>query len=929
MSFSIRRDLGLQLLALYLLFVGPVVIASLGFDQIASQRLERDAKASDLALARAIAQETDLSMAHAMQSVEQLATYPAVIKAEPDGMAPLFETLMSARPDVNLVYRLDADGKMIFHVPIGPGSTVGIDFSFRDYYQKALTTRSPLVSFGRISPTTGQPVATAVMPLWDQADNFLGLVATNIKLETLSDALTNIASGYSPDEHFEVIIIDSAGHVIARPNPDPTTLLIDFNIPRPEITKAVLVGVSGNSIAQDENGSEILYSYVPVSSAGWGVIVSRPTAVAFATLRAFHRGVLLIIGVFLSIGLFFWLALSRQVIRPLERLAAFSQTIGLEQDFNPERRDALLNMSERPDQMGHLIRSLTRMGGAIQARLDELSTLLGTSAAVVSSLDLQTVLESILEQVEHLLGVDKCAIVALDEQKGIFRAQASRGLSKRYTEQIYIDPDEPQSVTMRAIRSGQPIQISDTETDPTFMALRPRSRAEGYRSILAVPLSAQHGPASALLVYRPEPHVFTKREINLVTTFANHAAMAIENAILFTRSDTRLQEQSHRLEALIQSMQDGLILENLEGRVLYANRRISELTQLPPEEISGADVENIIEQLLARTSERNPDDIENIRLAISAALNGGDQRRVEFTINDSHHNLYLRLQAFDVTDSQGMLIGRGQILRDITISREVDRMKSSLISTVSHELRTPLAAIKGYTTTLLAEDVQWDPKAQHEFLKIISSETDRLSDLVNDLLDMSRIEAGNLIVSREACDIEEIISRAAQRAYPSPGERLEVYLPPDLPILFADPQRIEVVLRNLIENAAKYAGDDSPIRVSGRQHGNDFILRVEDQGPGIPMDDSDRIFESFYRVENGLVREAPGAGIGLAICQGFVRAHGGEIWLEPRSKGTCVAFSLPLTDASGQPRISQSGDGTYQRLESDHQAHQSANNLTN
>lgn len=921
MNFSIRRDLGLQLLALYLLFVGPVVIASLGFDQIASQRLERDAKASDLALARTIAQETDLSMAHAIQSVEQLATYPSVIKADPSGMAPLFETLMSARPDVNLVYRLDANGKMLFHVPTGPGSTVGIDFSFRDYYQEALTAHKPLVSQGRISPTTGQPVATAVMPLWDQADNFLGLVATNIKLETLSDALTNIASGYSPDEHFEVIIIDSAGRVIARPNPKPTTLLIDFNLPRPEITKAVLSGISGNAIAQDDNGSEDLYSYVPVTSAGWGVIVSRPTAVAFATMRAFHRGVLLIIGVFLSIGVFFWLALSRQVIRPLERLATFSQTIGLDQDFNPEGRNTLLQLSERPDQMGHLIRSLTRMEAAIQARLDELSTLLRTSAAVVSSLDLQTVLETILEQVEHLLGVDKCAIVAMDEQKGIFRARASRGLSKSYAEQIYIAPDEPQSVTMRAIRSGQPIQISDTETDPTFTTSRPRSRAEGYRSILAAPLSSQHGPAAALLVYRPEPHVFTRREINLVTTFANHAAMAIENAILFTRSDTRLQEQSHRLEALIQSMQDGLILENLEGQVLYANRRISELTQLPPEEISGADVQNIIEQLLARASERNPNEIKNIRQAISAALNGGEQRRVEFSIKDSHQDLYLRLQAFDVTDSQGMLIGRGQILRDITLSREVDRMKSSLISTVSHELRTPLAAIKGYATTLLAEDVHWDSYTQHEFLKIISSETDRLSDLVNDLLDMSRIEAGSLIVSREACDIRELINNAAQRAYPSPGERLEVYLPPDIPILFVDPQRIEVVLRNLIENAAKYTGDDSPIRISASQHGNDLIIRVEDQGPGIPLEESDRIFESFYRVESGLVRDAPGAGIGLAICQGFVRAHGGDIWLEPRPIGTCITFSLPITDAFGKPGNAHPGDKNYQSFGIDQRAH--------
>lgn len=894
---SIRRDLGLQLLALYLLFVGPVVLTALTFDRLASQRLVMDIKAGDLALARAIAQETNTTMDHALQSVELLAQYPAVINVDNDAMEELFSTFMSARPEVNLVYRLDSDGIMKFHQPIGPGSTVGIDFSFRDYHQKALTTRDALISLGRISPTTGQPVATAVMPLWNDTGDFLGLVATNIKLESLSTTLTSIASEYLSDEYFNVTIIDAAGRVIAHPNPSSDTLLVDMSVELPEIYQSILDRNSDNLIASDRNGQETLYSYVPVPKAGWGVIVSRPTSVAFATPRAFHRGVLLLVGVFLGIGLIFWIALSRQVIRPLERLAAMSRMIGRQQDVSPEQRDALQDMADRPDQMGHLIRSLTRMEDAIEARLNELSTLLQTSAAVVSSLDSKTVLERILEQVEYLLEVKKCAIVALDEERGIFRAQASRGLSRRYSEQISIDPREPQSVSLRAIRSGQPIQISDTEDDPTSVIMRPRSRIEGYRSVLAVPLNTQHAPPSALLVYRPEPHLFTEREINLLSNFANHAAMAIENAALYARSDMRLEEQTRRLEALIQSLQDGLILENLEGRVLYANRRISELLDLAPEEISGAAVEQLIERLLSRSSENDRTKREKIRQAVMEALNGSGDRRVELSVQDARRPRYLRLQLFDVTDSQGMPIGRGQIIRDITTRREVDRMKSSLISTVSHELRTPLAAIKGYATTLLAEDVKWDPKTQREFLTIISNETDRLSDLVNDLLDMSRIEAGNLIVSRVECDLKELIDRAAERSHPRPGGRLIVQLPEGLPTFSADPKRIEAVLRNLIENAAKYAGESSPILVSANRNGNNLIVRVEDEGPGIPSDESERIFESFYRVENGLNRSAPGAGIGLAICQGFVRAHGGEIWLEPRPQGASVAFSLPLVES--------------------------------
>ena len=170
MPFSVRRDLGLQLLALYLLFVGPVVLASLTFDRLAAQRLEADIKTADLAVARAIAQETNAIMDSALHAVRQLASYPEVLAADPAGMGNLFKTLFSVRNDVDLIYRLGSDGTMLYHYPTGPGSTVGWDFSIRDYYQASLTSHVPLISAGRISPTTQQAVAAAVTPLRDGND---------------------------------------------------------------------------------------------------------------------------------------------------------------------------------------------------------------------------------------------------------------------------------------------------------------------------------------------------------------------------------------------------------------------------------------------------------------------------------------------------------------------------------------------------------------------------------------------------------------------------------------------------------------------------------------------------------------------------------------------------------------------------------------
>jgi PAS domain S-box-containing protein len=598
--------------------------------------------------------------------------------------------------------------------------------------------------------------------------------------------------------------------------------------------------------------------------------------------------VLFTIGGFIIIGIFFWIALSREVLRPLEKLAFFSQNIGPGRANSDDIKLSIRPLEEREDQIGYLSRSLVLMEESIEARLNELSTLLETSAAVIASLDLHTVLNIILEQVERLMGIQMCAIIALDEQKNLFRANAVRGLTKRYMEHLTIDPNEPFSVTLRAIRAGEPIQISDTEEDPSYKIFRPRARSEGYRSILAVPLNTTFAPPSALLVYRPDPHIFSDGEINLISNFANHAAMAIENAALYSSSDLQLQQQTQRLEALIQSMRDGLLLEDLNRNVIYANRRICELVNSQIDEIIGEKIDKILNHLILMASQK-----QNLRKSLEEMLKEQGQRNLEFAITIEGSIKYLKLHIFDVNDINGIRIGRGLIFQDVTQTMEIDKMKSSLVSTVSHELRTPLASIKGYVSTLLANDVKWELETQREFLEVISGEADRLSELVNDLLDMSKIEAGSLIINKTDCNLKDLIERAVLRSNPHPGDRIITNIPNDFPPIFADPQRLEVVLRNLIENAAKYSPELLPITISASKQNGEVVIRVQDQGPGIPEIHNKHIFESFYRVDSSFTRTKPCAGLGLAISQGFIKAHGGEIWLEPQSQGVCIAFSIP------------------------------------
>ena len=640
----------------------------------------------------------------------------------------------------------------------------------------------------------------------------------------------------------------------------------------------------------DISGDEVLYSVVRVPSVDWSVVVSRPTSVAFAAPNIIQRSIVAVLIGFVVVGFMFWYVLFTRILRPLEWLTEYSRSIGRSEPTDPALEKKLRTIASRRDQLGYLTSTFNNMETTIKDRFEELATLLDTSAAVVSTLNSQEVLDRILEQVERLMGTDMCAVVALDENRGVFHTVASRGLSSRYSEQLVISPDEQNSATMRALRTGETIQIEDTEIDPSFSPFRPRARAEGYRSFAAIPLHTTHAPPAALVLYSPTPQKYTTREIDLLSNFSNHAAMAIENAELYARSDARLQEQTRRLEALIQSLESGLLLEDLEGRVIYANRQACVWIGEEMDSVIGNLYESYYQKLLkfAENPNRTFSDVTNY-----LSLNQPNRDFV-LDLNLPDGLRHLRVQGFVVTNSLGTPIGRGQILRDVTRRYELDRMKSSLISTASHELRTPLASIKGYATTLLADDVDWDTEAQREFLQIISSEADRLGDLVNNLLDMSRIESGNVNLVRFSTSAEKLIRQAIERSFPQVNGEIELSIDPELPLLFIDQPRIEVVLRNLIENAVKYGGDNTEIKISAIKEEENAIFTVEDNGPGIPPTEIERVFDSFYRIDKQNNGKMAGVGLGLAICQGFVRAHNGRIWINEVKRGASISFSLPL-----------------------------------
>jgi signal transduction histidine kinase len=257
---------------------------------------------------------------------------------------------------------------------------------------------------------------------------------------------------------------------------------------------------------------------------------------------------------------------------------------------------------------------------------------------------------------------------------------------------------------------------------------------------------------------------------------------------------------------------------------------------------------------------------------------------------------HIRLGEFVAWHVGQLLENRRMARRIATLEaqRELARMQDEFISTISHELRTPLGFIKGYVTTLMREDAQWDAGARSEFLRIIDEEADRLRELIDNLLDSSRLETGTLGMTREPTRVGPLIrdtTYRTQSAYPDMPLSLEI--PDDLPVLHVDSTRISQVLDNLLSNAQKYA-PGAPVTLRVGLEPDRLRIDVHDQGPGIPGEHLPHLFQRFYRVPDSQ-RSVRGTGLGLYICRKIVEAHGGEIGVESKAgTGTRFFFTLPI-----------------------------------
>lgn len=281
--------------------------------------------------------------------------------------------------------------------------------------------------------------------------------------------------------------------------------------------------------------------------------------------------------------------------------------------------------------------------------------------------------------------------------------------------------------------------------------------------------------------------------------------------------------------------------------------------------------------------------------------------------DQEHHFDHIDLRHLKVLiDQATVTLYNLQLLEVEEVSRhEAERaneIKTEFLAMITHELRTPLTSIIGFTTTLLADDVVWAPDDERDFIYTIQQEANRLQELIDHLLDLTRLEAGMLTIVMKPHTLSEIIQDSLPQLHSlTKNHILTMHLPPDLPSVFADAKRIAQVLVNLVRNAANYAPDGSEISITASVRRGFIQINVSDQGPGIPPAEHKVVFKAFRRGQNIESLSTQGAGLGLAICKGLVEAHGGRIWIKKKTlPGATVSFSIPRVPST---TLETSGEG--------------------
>ena len=510
-------------------------------------------------------------------------------------------------------------------------------------------------------------------------------------------------------------------------------------------------------------------------------------------------------------------------------------------------------------------------------RVRQRDYLLEIARVITQELDLDAVLARILRHAAELLA-GQAGLVALRGDGGGWTVAAFHGIPKPLIS--YLDP-----LLAEVPDYEEAARFEIPEVNRLLQRLA-QEVSLGLLTGVGLPLIVQKRVLGVIFVFRNYRGVFSREDRLLLQSFADQAAIAVHNAQLYDQTSS----QAQRLDAILDSVADGILILTPGKAIERCNPAFARLLGHPSGQIIGTKHSDTVRwKELSHGPTLEQAEAGGWPLTPTATLYvEGDLLRADGSV------VAVGVTYAPLLNQAGQLLNVIASVRDVSRFRQAEDLQSTFISVISHELKTPVALIKGYVGTLRREDVRWDSKTVRDSLTVIEEEADHLAELIENLLDASRLEAGGLALNSADLLLPRLAGRLAER-FRTQTDKHQIVLdfPAEFPVILADEQRISQVLLNLLSNAVKYSPMGGEIRIGGQMRPEHVVVCVQDQGPGIPPGDVPHIFDRFYRASE-TARSIKGAGLGLYLTRAILEAHGGSIWVDSHYKeGARICFSLP------------------------------------
>jgi PAS domain S-box-containing protein len=507
-----------------------------------------------------------------------------------------------------------------------------------------------------------------------------------------------------------------------------------------------------------------------------------------------------------------------------------------------------------------------------------------TGRLLTSELDPAAVLDEVVQQAPALVNADAGAFRLLDGDELVVTAAEGEGaeaaLGSRSPAGGWLSGD--------VVQSGAPVALAEAGEDERLRTLDPMLQA-GHTAFLGVPVGGPEGAiAGVLAVYASLPREWREEEVEALLAVAASTSAALSNAELYQR----VALERERSVAILANIAEGIVAVDRDGKVVLWNSAAEVITGVPAAVALGRAPVDVLQRSL-----ESPDEAAR-----------GDRL---VPVMRGREEVWLSVTEAVMRDPVGAVAGRIFAFRDISGDRLVEQVKSDFVSTVSHELRTPLTSIYGFAETLLRQDVMFGEEERQTFLRYIASESQRLTSIVDTLLNVARLDTGDLQVHLAETDVRDVVGQVLDTVSAAEGNGHEFVVElPDEPLAArADPEKLRQVCAILVDNAIRYSPEGGTVTVGVSRREDTVEVSVADEGIGIPQSDQEQIFRKFYRGADAELRTgAGGTGLGLFIARGLVTAMGGRIWVSSQEgEGSRFAFELPAAVADsarrGQERV--------------------------